>query len=52
VSFSAYLSAEHVDSRRYAQQNFGAVMAKNAKLTIVEVSRGIVVVCQKLMHSL
>ncbi|KAG0705312.1 3-oxoacid CoA-transferase [Suillus ampliporus] len=32
----AYLSTEHADSRRYTQQNFSTVMAKNAKLTIVE----------------
>jgi hypothetical protein len=31
--------AEYADSRRYTQQNFGTVMAKNAKLTVVEVSR-------------
>lgn len=52
IIFVAYLGTEYVDSRRYAQQNFGTVMAKNAKLTIVEVSSGITVVCQKLMHSL
>jgi 3-oxoacid CoA-transferase len=43
---------ENVDSRRYAQQNVGAAMAKNAKFTIVEVSWGVAVVYQKFMHSL
>jgi 3-oxoacid CoA-transferase len=44
--------AEHADSRRHTQQNFGTVMAKNAKLTIVEVSRNGAVFSPQLTRSL